>query len=111
MNSLHSLPAGHSITVSVVDGSGFIRQVDDPTIGQRVTNAAAVTFGPYALDRRFTTQGDVSVVIAEADFASNVPSAGQKALLDAIPTTDPADDGVTVWNDGGTLKTSGASGG
>lgn len=28
----------------------------------------------------------------------------------AIPTVDPADDGVTIWNDEGVLKVSGASG-
>lgn len=28
----------------------------------------------------------------------------------AIPTEDPADDGVTIWNDAGVLKVSGASG-
>lgn len=108
MNSLHLVPAGHSITISIFDGVGFVRQVEDPTIGQRVTNAAAVTFGPYAFDRQFTTQGDVTVLIAEA---AAVLSPADKAILDAIPTTDPADDGVTVWSDNGVLKTSGASGG
>lgn len=32
-------------------------------------------------------------------------------LVAGIPDTDPADDGVTIWNDGGVLKVSGASGG
>ena len=102
MNQQHFLPAGHSITVSILDGAGFIRQVENPDIGQRVTNAASVSYGPYPFDRSFLTQGDLTVTIAEADFA--------KVIRD-IPTFDPADDGVTVWNDDGTLKTSGASGG
>lgn len=31
------------------------------------------------------------------------------ALVEAIPTVDPEDDGVTIWNDGGVLKVSGPS--
>jgi hypothetical protein len=106
--SLHTLPAGHTLTATVVDGSGYVRQVEDPSIGGRVTNAAAAVYGPYVIPKTFEAQ-NVAVAIAEADFAANVPSAGQKAMLDAIPTTDPADDGVTIWNDEGVLKTSGAS--
>ena len=106
MNSFHVLPPGHTITVSIFDGSGFIRQVEDPTIGQRVTNAAPVTFGPYAVERHFTTQGALAVTIAMAD---TMPSVAQKEILDNIPTADPEDDGVTVWADEGVLKTSGAS--
>lgn len=30
-------------------------------------------------------------------------------IVDDIPTTDPADDGVTIWNDNGVLKVSGPS--
>jgi hypothetical protein len=105
MNSLHHLPAGHTLTVSIFDGAGYVQQVQDPTIGQRVTNAAAVVYGPYMLDRSFTTQGAVSVVIAEADIAANIPSTAQAAMLDAIPTADQ-DDSATVWNDGGVLKVS-----
>ena len=32
-------------------------------------------------------------------------------IVDNIPTVDPADDGVSIWLDGTTLKVSGASGG
>lgn len=32
-------------------------------------------------------------------------------LVENIPTVDPADDGVTIWNDGGVLRVSGTSGG
>lgn len=105
MKSLHILPAGHTLTVSIFDGTGSIRQVEDPTIGQIVTNAASVVYGPYMLQRSFETQGAVTVVIAEADIAANIPSAAQAAMLDAIPTTDQ-DDSATVWNDGGVLKVS-----
>jgi hypothetical protein len=106
--SLHSLPAGHTLTATIVDGSGYVRQVGNSSIGGRVTNAAAAVYGPYVVPKSFEAQ-NCSVVIAESDFASNVPSADQKAMLDAIPATDPADDGVTIWNDEGVLKTSGAS--
>jgi hypothetical protein len=105
MNSLHVVPAGHTITASIVDGSGYIRQVENPAIGRRVTNAAAAVFGPYVVPRQFTTQGALSVTIAEADFAANVPTADQKALLDNIPTADQ-EDASSVWNDEGALKVS-----
>lgn len=105
MNNLHVLPAGHTITATIVDGSGYIRQVENPAIGRRVTNAAAVVFGPYLLDRTFTTQGALTVVIAEADIAANVPTSEQKALLNNIPSTDQ-EDAASVWNDEGALKVS-----
>jgi len=109
MESHHILPIGWTLTASVVDGSGYIRRADNPAIGGIVTNAAPVVYGPYLTERTFEVQGEVTVVIAEASILDNVPSAAQAAMLDAIPTTDPADDGVTVWNDDGVLKTSGAS--
>lgn len=106
MDKLHVLPAGHTITATIIDGSGFLRQVDDPSIGSRVTNSAPVTFGPYGVERRFTSQGQVTVAIAVAE---TLPTVGQKAMLDNISTTDPADDGVTIWADEGVLKVSGPS--
>jgi hypothetical protein len=96
MNALHVLRAGHLLTVSVVDGSAHIRQVEDPSIAAIVTNSAARSFGPYFLDRSFVVKGVASVVISEAD---------KSALLNNIPTTDQ-EDSVTVWNDGGVLKVS-----
>lgn len=103
----HQLPASHTLTVSVVDGKAYARQVEDSTISALVTNAAAVVFGPYLLDRSFIVQhqGNATAVIAEADVSANIPSADQKALLDGIPTED-AGDGVTIWNDAGVLKVS-----
>lgn len=106
MNSLYTLPVGHTLTATVVDGKGYVRRQDNPAIGGIVTNAAAAVYGPYMAAHVFETQGDVTVVIAEADV---LPTADEKALLDNIPTEDPADDGVSVWNDGGALKVAGAS--
>jgi hypothetical protein len=98
------LPAGHTLTVSVVDGKAHVRQLEDFSIGALVTNDAPAVFGPYGLPRNFRVQddGNASAVVAEAD---TLPSALQKAALDAIPTVD-AEDGVTVWDDAGVLKVS-----
>ncbi len=109
MNSLYTLPIGHTLTATIVDGTGYVRRQDNPAIGGRITNAVAAVYGPYLAPHVFEVQGDVAVVIAEASTLDNVPSTAQAAMLDAIPETDPADDGVTVWNDEGVLKTSGAS--
>lgn len=108
MTSLYVLPAGHTLTATIFDGKGYVRRLDNPAIGGIVTNAAAAVYGPYMADHNFSVQGDVTVVIAEANV---LPTADEKALLDNIPTEDPADDGVSIWNDSGALKVSGASGG
>lgn len=100
MNTYHHVPAGHTITVTIVDGTGFARQSENPAIAGIVSNANPQTFGPYPFDRGFVVQGNVSVSIAESDFAE---------LIRDIPTVDPADDGVSVWNDSGVLKVSGPS--
>jgi|TARA_A100001391_G_scaffold190679_1_gene163515 hypothetical protein len=108
-NMNHHVPAGHTITVSVVDGSAHVEQVESPAVAALVTNAAAQTFGPYMLDRTFRVQerAGVTVTVSEADIAANIPSADQAATLDAIPTTDQ-EDSATVWSDEGVLKVSGA---
>lgn len=105
MRLLHSLPAGHTLTATVVDGSGYVRQVESAAIGGIVTNSAAAVYGPYSLPRTFTVTNNVRVVIAEADTAANIPSTAQAAMLDAIPTAD-VEDSATVWNDEGVLKVS-----
>lgn len=107
INKSYTLPAGHTLTVSVVDGSAHVQQIESASIAALVTNAASAVFGPYLLPRNFRVQdgGNVTVVIAEADVAARIPSADQKALLDNIPTAD-AQDSVTVWNDEGALKVS-----
>lgn len=107
MSSLYTLPAGHILTASIFDGSGYVRRIDNPLIGGLLTNAAAAVYGPYLAAHTFEVQGDVTVAITEADTLDNVPSAAQAAMLDAIPATDQ-EDSATVWNDEGTLKVSSA---
>lgn len=51
---------------------------------------------------RIRIESGGELVVGSTDFA---------AILAAIPTTDPADDGETIWNDEGVLKVSGPSGG
>ena len=104
---LYTLPAGHTLTATVVDGKGYVRRQDNPAVAGIVTNAAAAVYGPYLAPHVFEVQGDVSVVIAESDTLDNVPSAAQAAMLDAIPTTDQ-EDSTTVWSDEGVLKVSGS---
>jgi hypothetical protein len=104
----YDLPAGHVLTVTAVTAAQ-VRQVEDPSIAAIIAAGGSHAFGPYGLPRKFRATGQVTAVITESDFSVNVPSAAQKALLDNIPTVDPADDGVSVWNDEGALKTSGAS--
>lgn len=105
MTSLHTLPAGHTLTATVVDGKGFVRRLDNPAIGGLLTNAAPAVYGPYLAPHAFEVQGAVTVTIAEASTLDNVPSAAQAAMLDAIPTADQ-EDSATVWNDEGVLKVS-----
>lgn len=50
---------------------------------------------------RIRVESGGEFVIGSTDFA---------AILAAIPTVDPADDGVTIWLDNGILKVSGPSG-
>lgn len=44
------------------------------------------------------------------DFLRDNTAEAALDVVNAIPTTDPADDGVTIWSDEGVLKVSGASG-
>jgi hypothetical protein len=106
-NTNYPVPAGHTIAVSVVDGSAHVEQVENSSISARVTNSAPASFGPYLLPRTFRVQAglNATVTIAEADIAANIPSTAQAAMLDAIPTADQ-EDSSTVWNDEGVLKVS-----
>lgn len=108
-NTNYPLPAGHTLTVSVVDGKAHVEMVGNPSVAALVTNAGASVFGPYMVAHTFRVQqsGNATVAIAEADPTANIPSSAQAAILDAIPTAD-AEDGVTVWNDEGVLKVSSA---
>jgi hypothetical protein len=106
-NSHYALAAGHTLTVTVIDGTAHVQQIESASIAALVTNAAPQVFGPYALSRTFRVQErpGVTVAIAESDLTANIPSTAQAAMLDAIPTADQ-DDSATVWNDAGALKVS-----
>lgn len=54
---------------------------------------------------------NIRVEGAEANFIIDADTVPLLQILADIPTTDPADDGETIWSDGGVLKVSGASGG
>lgn len=105
MQTHYTLPAWHTLTATVVDGKGSVRQANDPTVGANITNAGASVFGPYMNSRVFNATSNVTVVIAESTALANIPSTAQAALLDAIPIVDQ-DDSVSVWNDAGALKVS-----
>jgi hypothetical protein len=105
-NRRYPLPAGSSLTVSVVDGSAHVQQEEDPAIAALVTNARSVSFGPYNLERAFRVQdgGNVSVTIAEVvpdamplvglagDVVEIVGAAAPTASAQASLTVNPAGD-------------------
>lgn len=82
------VPSGNKITVDV---GGTIESDGD-------------AFTSASFDTDYFTVADGEVTI-KAEVAALL------AIVAAIPTVDPADDGVTIWNDNGVLKASGASGG
>ena len=68
MASRHHLPAGYTISASIFDGDGFIRNAAEPREGSIVTNARAVSFGPYPIAHDFIVTGDCTVVVDVADI-------------------------------------------
>lgn len=81
------VPSGNKITVET---GGEIESEGDAFV--------AVTF-----DEDYFT-------VSEGEVTLKAEVAALLDIVDAIPTTDPANDGETIWNDGGVLKVSGASG-
>lgn len=61
----------------------------------------------YRLETRSGLDGHV--VIDDEARVIYIPLATLEPGYAAIPTSDPTDDGVTIWNDGGVLKVSGES--
>ena len=83
----------------VVDSGGKITMKPGSTLDIEGEITQSVTF-----DADYFTVSD-----GEVTLKSEV--AALLTIVSSIPTVDPADDGVTIWNDGGVLKVSGASGG
>jgi hypothetical protein len=104
LDKLYPLPAGHTLTVTVGSGIAHVQQLETASVKASVSTSQV--FGPYALDRTFRVQdgGNVTVAIAEADTALSTANA---ALIAAIPTATQHDS-VSVYNDTGVLKVSGA---
>lgn len=83
----------------VVDSGGKITMKPGSTLDIEGEITQSVTF-----DADYFEVNDGEVTL-KADVAALL------TIVSDIPTVDPADDGVTIWNDGGVLKVSGASGG
>lgn len=83
----------------VVDSGGKITMKPGSTLENAGDFFASVTF-----DSDYFTVSD-----GEVTLKSEV--AALLTIVSSIPTVDPVDDGMTIWNDGGVLKVSGASGG
>jgi hypothetical protein len=78
MATIYEVPPGSTLTATVFDGTGYVRQVENPAIAGLVTNAAPLVFGPYIQPRQFRVSGDVAVSIAEV-AAFSVPGVGLPA--------------------------------
>lgn len=82
----------------VVDSGGKITMKPGSTLDIEGEITQSITF-----DEDYFTINDGEVTL-KAEVAALL------TIVDNIPTTDPADDGASIWNDGGVLKVSGASG-
>ena len=93
---IHKLPAGHTITATVIDGTiGSISQIEDPTIGALFKSS--VTFGGYYVERNFKTSNNVTVAVTPITFGLPLVAAG--APVDARKAElliDPAGDDNAV---------------
>jgi hypothetical protein len=99
--SIHSLPSGHTLTVTPTHGGVTVRRTDG-AVSQNITVATA--FGPYMVDREFLVSGGrASIVVAASDNLAAINAA--VAVVTGIPTADQ-DDSSTIFNDAGVLKVS-----
>ncbi len=95
INKQYTLPVGHTLTVTVVNGYVHVQQLESAAIGQVVTNSAPVVFGPYEFVRNFVVQdnGMVTVAIAEADQSDvTLAAAAAAALLAHVPVSGTVGD-------------------
>lgn len=108
----------------VVESGGKVTLKAGSTLENTGDFFTSVTFD----DTQFTvTEGEVALAsgvaaklvtfdaeyftVSEGEVTLKSEVAALLTIVDNIPTVDPADDGVTIWNDNGVLKVSGASGG
>ena len=100
MSKIITLPAGNILTATPGEGKYSLTMVEDSTIGG--VFSAAMSMGPYMLDRSFTYSGDVTVTTAASNFVlASILSYGAAAPVDAVraslafnPTGD--DNGLTI---------------
>jgi hypothetical protein len=91
---IYRLPAGHIITVTVTDGFGSIKQIEDATIG--ATFATSKTYGPYFVERSFAISNNATVAITAVstsllsmfDGGDGAPVSAAKATLTVNPAGD-----------------------
>jgi hypothetical protein len=83
----------------VVDSGGKITMKPGSTLDIEGEIVQSITF-----DEDYFTINDGEVTL-KTEIAALL------TIVAGIPDTDPADDGVSIWNDGGVLKVSGASAG
>lgn len=92
------LRAGHTLSVTVLEGRAHVRSADG---ADSAFTRTSVAFGPYLLDREFLVDGDVTVAIAPYTAALNsliyanfgAPEDAARATLDVNPAGD--DNGLT----------------
>lgn len=101
----YPVPAGHTFSVSVLDGLAHVTQVEDPTVKARVVQGSPAAFGPYSVAKSFMVQDPNSGATVTVAEAANALSAAQAALVAGIPTADQ-EDSVSVYSDAGVLKVS-----
>jgi hypothetical protein len=125
IRTIHHLPVGNRITVSVEDGDAHVQQVEDASVSAFVTNTAAVSFGPYILPRSFRVIAAVEPTVSIAEvvpafvpvsgtigdlveiIGTGAPTASAQATADMNPAGD--DNGLTFtaveYGSGGNLIT------
>lgn len=70
MATIHSVPAGQTITVTAAAGSVVqVSALEDSTVGALIRNGSQV-FGPYLRDRTFQVEGMATVALADASVAT-----------------------------------------
>lgn len=91
---IYRVPAGHTITATVTDGTGSIKQVEDGTIGAIFTSS--VSYGPYYVERSFVVSDNAAVTVAAVTYCpSSVITFGDAAPVDAVKaslTVNPTGD-------------------
>jgi hypothetical protein len=84
---IYKLPAGHTITATVIDETGTIKQVQDGTIGAIFTTSQS--YGAYLVDRDFIVSDNATVMIAPVTFnpannADYVATASSVNVLESL---------------------------